>query len=1019
MTPGFDILDRTTDVHCHRILEASAGTGKTFSIENIVARVLLEDETANIENLLLITFTRASARDLRKRVRNNLEMVLRSLKSTAEHDYLKPFVGDEKAIKKIKESLFIFDQANIYTIHGFCYQALSDNLLEASFSMGSVVGDKDSYDEILSNVTRDFLRTSLHHYSFQQIKRVLKRCKGRFSELEKLIQKYLSTSNTIVTLESFHDLYIEFKEASRQFRHAKSDFDKHYPNYKKFSKDAPEVVERMFSIISGDVTVEEFDQIIADGLVYVEALDPARLKKNKEPASSLLLEQMRHSLKPIIDKASSPDFILASMIKETKKLLQERLEYDEKLLFDDLLRLIDEASENPLFVKALRKKFSKVIVDEFQDTDPLQWDILKRLFLSEEWKGHMVIVGDPKQSIYAFRQADIYTYLNACKTLGEGSKATLNVNYRSQPTLLNDLNRLFSVPNMFPLPKIKSDLPYPQVSSPKTETEKEGLSIWHYQSEKWALEEAESHFFPHIVQEILRLNKPWSSYAILVRDRFQGERLTHFLSKWGIPSQKIECSDDRKVAMLSALQEMIEATLSPKNLNKVKIALGGIIFGWSDQKILSLSDEAALESILCDFYLLRHRLIQWGFLSFFRALLKMNAEKILARKRGEELYQQLLFYGDQIVKHQLEKNETPEGLLFYIDQLKNLSGTSTPIEDHDVVQVMTLHASKGLEFDVVFPIGLINRTPEPGLIVPSDQGLKPLLSKEDSEYKHHCAEVDAEKMRQFYVALTRAKELVYLPYYEVDKPPKPGTASPIELFVEKYGELPYQDLKPIKLEPYVEHFEPKLIAPPEVKIPGEERYVYSFSALSNVKHRDVQAPHNFLIEEKTPHTLPAGSETGIFLHSIFEKIDLQYVDTKEQIAAQLELSNTNFAPWHEVIVEMVYGAFHTPLNGVTLSQATQEESFREVEFLYSTDDGFRKGIIDFVCCIEGRYYLVDWKTNWLGPEGEFSLEELMDDHDYNLQAKLYREALSRYLSLYDQEIAGVYYIFLRGGCVRK
>ncbi len=139
MKTQFNCLNRNTPITGNHFLEASAGTGKTFAIEHIVARLLLEKETFSIQNILVVTFTKAAVRDLRLRIRNNLEVVFRFLREENEtpFDYLIPFLEKEKrnkALVKIEEALFFFDQNQIFTIHAFCYRMLQEGFLEAKIS---------------------------------------------------------------------------------------------------------------------------------------------------------------------------------------------------------------------------------------------------------------------------------------------------------------------------------------------------------------------------------------------------------------------------------------------------------------------------------------------------------------------------------------------------------------------------------------------------------------------------------------------------------------------------------------------------------------------------------------------------------------------------------------------------------------------------------------------------------------------------------------------------------------------
>jgi exodeoxyribonuclease V beta subunit len=297
--------------------------------------------------------------------------------------------------------------------------------------------------------------------------------------------------------------------------------------------------------------------------------------------------------------------------------------------------------------------------------------------------------------------------------------------------------------------------------------------------------------------------------------------------------------------------------------------------------------------------------------------------------------------------------------------------------------------------------------------------------------------LDAEKMRQLYVVMTRAKQRVYVPVIEAPnvKEAKAGMASPFELYLEKLGEplesfvsrqpkeqMTYEVLETAEM-PAHEPSELRKVPPPvQVTIPGKARFIDSFSSMySSSADQTLKPPHDFHTEEKTIHTLPAGSETGIILHRLLEKIPFrQYRDSKE--IDPLLVIEEAYSEWRPVLAECVYEALHTPLDGFCLADIDSDAVYREVEFLYPTSNGFTKGVIDLAFSHRGTCYLLDWKSNWLGPDNEAyrpeHLQEVMEHHHYYRQAEIYEEAFERYLNLFDNaRFGGTFYVFLRGMAV--
>ena len=167
---------------------------------------------------------------------------------------------------------------------------------------------------------------------------------------------------------------------------------------------------------------------------------------------------------PIVDLALHPTKTLMRLARDCQQYAARSLNQEACFSPDKMLRRLQEALDTPEFLQAVRARYRAAIIDEFQDTDPIQWNIFKRVFV-----GHveaMCLVGDPKQSIYAFRSADIYTYLAAAAAVGEEKRQSLDTNYRSTSVLIDALNHLFAAPRgtgWLPLPRHRQMLHVPPV----------------------------------------------------------------------------------------------------------------------------------------------------------------------------------------------------------------------------------------------------------------------------------------------------------------------------------------------------------------------------------------------------------------------------------------------------------------------------------------------------------------------------------------------------------------------------
>ncbi len=1149
----FNVLDRALKLHQHYLLEASAGTGKTFSIQNIVVRLLIEQqpqgEPLALNKILVVTFTRAATRDLKSRIRLNIEQALHFLQTWLQQgiipeqmpDYLKVCVekGEEavqRARKHLQQALFAFDQAQIFTIHSFCARMLKQFALESDMGLHAFSGEEPLPQSEVRTIIRDFFRTEvrLEHYSPAQLEILLK----GDPEQNKLLRA-IQRGYGFATLQPFKQVYERFCEIMRELKDTLAltsekiieDFRLQagaYRNYKGAGTKAETLAKvmrfaKMFD--QEEWSTQDLDQLLADGIVWVKTLD-SELLKGKAPKLDILYypdltQKLAKTLYPLVENARDFSVLLARMAQDCQQLLHRYQREEEKLAPDDFLRKMHAALEQSNFLLQVQSHYHAAIIDEFQDTDPLQWQIFKRLFISDQhpWKGYLYLVGDPKQSIYSFRQADIYTYLAAAQALGDAHCFSLDVNYRSQPRLVQALNLLFAtehLPHFIPLPKKSFFLPYQPVQAvqrslnPDFEDERGAIHFFIADGEAFKrprLTDLETHvFFPFIAREIDRLQREkgftFRQFAVLVRDRHQALRLAEFFNQVKIPYLNQRGTSLAESHALQALTELMRAVLHPQDRGAIRAVLGNPLMGWTHEELKQLS---SMESILLSIQRLRLYLFEKGFAAFFQEMLhtalgsqnQTVLEQMLAREGGLEFYRDLQQIVDIIVDHQYQEWNGPEGIIPFLDQfqvwennederVKRFQDPST-----DGVKILTLHVSKGLEFEIVFALGLVNRTGIKEDLIPVEsegQLLLAPLTYHEKEHEAYCEESDAEKMRQLYVALTRAKSQLYIPValYLPSESIKRGEASPMDLFLARLGQPAvgydalYERIKYYTGKSLIdfiekigkEHFityslhqevicdlaariRPKkalnLQAPSPVTVHGQPLWMTSFTHLSqqvattSSEHATAMesSPRDYECDSKNIHTLPANSETGLLLHHILEKMrfaDLKNLQNPQQVMPLIQpfVQRTAFREWEHVIAQLIWNTLRTPLphfnNSFCLADLDPSQLYREMSFLFPYQkgqiveeihfqEGLIKGVIDLLFCHEGRYYLIDWKTNWLGSDTQAyhaeALQGAMQEHAYFLQAAIYTEAIKRYLKLveprpFEECFGGTYYLFLRG-----
>ena len=964
---SFDILSKTTPLHSRLFLEASAGTGKTFTIEHLVVRLLLET-SFNINEIVIVTFTRAATRELKNRIRENLEKIVTNSDAF-------PYLEGISDVQKIKlmTTLASFDAAQIFTIHGFCAQLLSQFAYEAGLPPHLTEWTRE---EELWELDQ-FLRTQTV-LSAGQIKRLLS--SYRF-DMERLAGAMLRSSDPAFTktspipslknIQPF-SLVEEFEDIRSSYKGMTSE---------EFSHQASQLEEALHK---GEIRQEVWDSWISEPPFFLKNLSPSQLKVRAKKECSDQIAALRELILPPLEEAQNVISIfklLNSAWHNHRKTISEK---NGKVGPDDLLRLVHSKLSSPSFIEAIRKKYHVAIVDEFQDTDPLQWQIFKTIFI-EDLEKHVYLVGDPKQSIYAFRKADIYTFLNAAAEFGALQKAALVRNFRSTSGLIAAMNKLLSQSPWMDLPKTNQFLPVSEVIAAQ---EGDGnLCFMIAEGEKGrgtrfpTQEMEETQFFPFIVEQIQKLDP--SSCAILVKDRYQADRMRRFLEKWNIPTSVTRNTSLSQSPAIEYLEEIIDATLDASPANIRKMLLGP--FAAIPYHLLSSDHVYAAKKNLEH---LRELWFQNGFATFFAQFLNTcfgEQNSLLTFYTQTDLYDDLLEITQKVLFA-----HTPGHVKELLAEIKIFETEDrTPPHAHGV-QIMTTHASKGLEFETVFALGLASRSPPQEL---SEEQLK---------------ELDAEKMRQFYVAVTRAVKQLYIPIarelpstsYDL------GEGSPVELFFAKAAPdltqftQEFLPSRTFQLRPFTSPPTATLVPPPPFQNRFPERFIQSFSSL---------AKDTLSIAKGDDQGIDAGRETGVIVHRILERYFNQE-GSLEQMTFQ-EIRGTRLEKSKEKLLTLLSKTLSLSLGNFCLNDVSMETVQTEMEFLYNTSQGWMKGYIDLCFEHEGKLYVVDWKTNLIENSDSDTIAAVMQTHDYHLQAHIYTEAMNKYSRL---PFGGVYFIFIRG-----
>jgi exodeoxyribonuclease V beta subunit len=1044
---NFDCLDPALPLKGRYFLEASAGTGKTFAIEHVVCRLILEGKVPG--EILAVTFTRASTRDLKARVFETLQNTLRALESEEKYSipYLQEIADIEVAKMRLKNALYLSEEIQIFTICSFCYRMLTEYAFEAKMDLALTDPEKEGKSGQMAISILDTLRSMVDRELFSpgQLFRLMVPFGREVSPFVRKMLSFLEQDPFIPTLPTYKELSEKFDAAlhGKEGEKVESDFFQLAGVFKKTQKRDgtfhPFVETQIRALAKRD-----FETLIRSTPSIFELFSEKNLKANKTlPLSTIHYPELLDLLPPIVHSASNPTLLFLKMGEIAKK----RFKREEAAHPNYLLEKMFDSLSIRSFKEAIQKKYSALIIDEFQDTDPLSWALFKTLFF--QTAELFLVVGDPKQSIYAFRGADLPTFLKAKSSFP--TLHALTTNYRSTKSMIDVLNTLFdekTVPGLFTFQEKDPALTYHQIQVGKKEAPDESSPSVHFPIFRSDKKEEEA-LFPYIAKEILQLKKGGKSFgsiAVLVKDRFVAKRIATFLTSQAIPILSNATASLTETPLFSLFHLIIEATYFPKRIGVLKQILIHPLIGFPLQETLSNIEDPALQEWITHFTHLKEILETKGTHTYLSHLLEEPL--LIAVARDKEAYGDLR----QLLNLLLDSEE--KDLLALLDHFLSLNLDEhpelkkIPLSEGDAVSILTSHMSKGLEYDVVFAAGIAMRTPAQKDLIKDEKGNHFLFNPEESASIRALELLDMEKMRLFYVALTRAKERLYI-FSSIDtsgKPPTLGTAAPIELYLARLLSPTFLNYSAsyeaiTKLTPenvrdalenrsiscsIVESVEKEVSLLEEAKVPIQERIelppitsknrYLSFSSLqSQEEHIEKKALE---VEE---NTLPIGSETGQIVHLLFEKIieeGLYYFGSDEDLQSfvEKELLSTSLFPWREEVYSLIHTAFTAPLlPNMSLKEIPPHHTMQEMQFLYQTEDSFMKGFIDLIFLFEGKYYILDWKMNYLASYNPKSLEEAMDEHNYILQAKIYKEALKSHLGpSFDALFGGSIYFFLRG-----
>lgn len=806
------------------LIEASAGTGKTFTIAALFVRFIAEGKV-KVDELLVVTFTKAATKELKARIYERLrdcrELLMhpdRELTDNFEKEFLNYFINVPEALPRIQEAISNFDDVTISTIHGFCQSVLSEHILISGIPVDWKI---EETNVILEETVQDYWRcfmsekrnSAQDELFFELFREIARTPEYLLSLAESVISKPYSKiephRTTLPEPGPVLDTFISMKrEISLIWINEKEGICDELikSNLKGFT-------QRNLDKWSAEIDkLTETDSIDSINFKYLEKFsksyhdDPENYKKAGR--KKILKRDFYTLCEELLELTKSFGDLKTAFLLDILDTLQKNYEKKRKtgssVTYDDLLNIMAESLEGingSYFAAKLRKKFPVALVDEFQDTDPVQYKIFSLIYPKSDNSASLIMIGDPKQAIYEFRGADVFAYMQARNEAAAESRFTLNNNYRSNPMVIESVNKLFSKKkdafiidefdfysagygniSNYLMGSDQKAFPMHFIINRENETEyqnKQQLRKRIYRDVALRITE----LIKKGINELLMINdKPLSAgdIAVLVNSHQEGENIQEELKKLNIKSVKISRQNVFDTPEAYRIQLLLESATDAGSSRSVrKLMMSG--FRGLNLSVFPSDDEEEVNVLLEELQIFRQKFANEGFYPAFRWLLfeKNGLLFISELDDTDRVISNIFQIADLCSKAEQEFSLQIEGLLNWLTQKRKEEQTKRDEDqlrlenDSGLVKITTVHNSKGLSFPIVFSPFLWNTTLKSDLPVTyhrkesGDYNQILDFSFSDSEKKEialreSLIEKTAEEVRKTYVAITRARYANYV-----------------------------------------------------------------------------------------------------------------------------------------------------------------------------------------------------------------------------------------------------------------
>lgn len=1163
------------------LIEASAGTGKTWTLSNLMSRLLVEGGYATSQ-ILATTFTRAAAGELAERIRHDLEesahvfkrlsskqietggAILPASAQLLHRFWLSQIQSGHLTLTQLQNrlelALITLDDLFVGTLDSLCQKLLREFALESG-AQGrlQIVQDEDDF---LGDLIHDQLRAwrqDLYQRQPQVLQLLVQR--GLLTD----IGDHLHNVKTILNFPADRLAASEPPEpdwqaidlALAQLKQVDISaleffYNPTHPDAQAFSytlknhgKLLPQLQQRLASLeqlalAEGHILslLEAFTEAKITNQIKVKYRADLLPLIEQHPLTAILRELYVHHQQIHAYLKDLPRWLTQVMARQAHDQLPVRLAERGATTFSLQMRLLaDLLASQPNLGAEIRQRYPVILIDEFQDTNHDQLAVLQHTYLADEATEQIALylVGDPKQAIYGFRGGDVQTYLQVKGLLAQQPEQiqTLAYNQRSVPQLVRSVNRLFEsnaalgeqidyesiVPGERPLPVLVDD--HDQPVTP--------LQLRVLEADQDALEACAAEI-AHLLQQPYFLAYPdgkkhrlqAKDIAVLTHSHHALKVMQDALTDWQISCQRQGRESVFSGHMARLLLSVLQAWLKPHRDNLLRRLLASALFGWT----LEALDDAGRqpERVAIQQQLEQQgRLWQRGGLMTALNQLWRHQPQLLERLAGLPEGARLLTDLRQLswLLYDAERaGRSPQELVLWLQQqirdasARDDSQIQLPLPASDSVTLMTIFASKGLEFPVVFCPTLQDHRKhyEDVYYGISPQGRRVIATQATTALQdQHRARHEAEDRRLAYVAMTRAAQALYL-YVKPSKAasnrregalwhwlyPAQGEAArslpdqaPEEWVTTLQDWMTARDITAqvssvtLDLAPSPTQAERGEIATLTTRAPLSRRlnawYITSFTGLKLQQQGhsgtapvallndedDIDSSNNErddnTADETTTQVLPArfrypkGTEAGTLLHVLLETLPLkQPEEWLDHVAARLKqherllagqpVTAPEMLDWFGDILQAVlpdearlgeldatsrqaelHFDLHLPahVQSAAVRAVLNEQPFLQLDAPIDLRFAqYLTGAIDLVYHHRGRYYICDYKSNFISNRLEDyhagQIEANMRQHDYFLQATLYLVALHRLLQQrlpnYDptQHLGGAVYLYVRG-----